>query len=271
MGSTVIAFRMNVEGYQDTSPSFGLNDDVSVIMDYLNATYPGASPLLWTTPFGLQVQSNGRWTVEHVVEELQRIPRARRDEWCVEKNYLFVYRAGSGRLVYDSQAEDGSIPDNMVVRSANPIWKMHTAAASAILRRSNERCPTFGNCGLCFSCGPLGDICPTCSGERNFTSGLELDQVRFAMFRMGGINLTGIWIVDAEQLARANIYNASIYPVRNDWRVHWISSPPCVKTFMYSFGDLSCCTSEYKDRFYDCLSSDSSTDSSSSAASSRGV
>ncbi len=173
----------------------------------------------------------------------------------------------------DEEAPD--IPYDMVVRSplSDPVWAIHSVesihAWSTVadweerLDKSTKWLPTYGNCGICFSCGPLGSICPRCSDKKNFTPNLELKQVRFAMLYIDNwtdppardnnyIHHQVKSIVDADQFANT-MYQShcftkhfksqevcqevwppiepQLFPAKADRTVFWTNRTPCETLF----------------------------------------
>lgn len=109
------------------------------------------------------------------------------------------------------------------------------------------RCQTFGNCGYCYSSGPLGGYCPRCS-EREDASLLRLNKLRFSALLWGIAG--GRIFVDAELLARS-YPEARIFPVDNDRRVHWWRTPPCERNFY--IGELRQLPEDYQNSYRESL------------------
>jgi hypothetical protein len=293
----------HLKEHKSLSNNFNMTDCASELIKFAQANYHSEEDdIILTNAEGLEIPSYAPWTVKHIINDMpnnQRelfIVRAREGKrLCHEESNSNIeeevcneardnhgdddddkMKASENSSYEDEEPEQPrDIPYDMVVESPNghPVWAIHFVSTIDVwstlpkwqetLEKSSKYVVTYGNCGVCFSSGPLGSICPRCTNTKNFTPDLEIKQVRFAMLYIEDWNDPPAQdnyflhhqvksIVDAGQFARAmresHLFTKDFKskevcqevwpPVEPKWfrananrTVFWTNSTPCERLF----------------------------------------
>jgi len=117
---------------------------------------------------------------------------------------------------YANCQEDEDIRDEDVIRARQGFFCSEQEIA-AFRRKSNNRCPTCGNCNKCWSSGPVGKMCAFCADPPDRSVGHQV------VFMTNTAERTSRKILDAEGVSDAYGANHKIAKGRSTCR--WLSIP----------------------------------------------
>lgn len=113
-------------------------------------------------------------------------------------------------IAIGGEGKSGPIPENLVVRSDKLIYT--PAEINGFAKKSRARCPTYGNCSICFNAGPVGKKCPCGPGTYMVVTTHQSDDERERQF-----------ILDAEKLAE--LLGKSHETAMVDRTFSWLRTP----------------------------------------------
>jgi len=117
---------------------------------------------------------------------------------------------------YADCQEDEDIHDEDVIRVGQGFFCTEQEIA-AFRRKSNDRCPTYGNCNKCWSSGPVGKMCTFCADPPDCNIGCQV------VFMIDTAERTPRKILDAERVSDAYGANHKIAKGRSTHR--WLRTP----------------------------------------------
>lgn len=113
-------------------------------------------------------------------------------------------------IVIGGEGKTGEIPDELVVRATSLTFSMEEIERFG--EKSRARCPTYGNCSICFNSGPVGKTCTCRHGTYTVFMAYKNDDDKDKMF-----------MLDAERFAKLFKKDHEIAMV--DRTFSWIRTP----------------------------------------------
>lgn len=113
-------------------------------------------------------------------------------------------------IVIGGEGKTGPIPAELVVRSNGFVYSPDDIQRFG--QKSRARCPTYGNCSVCFNSGPVGKVC-TCR------HGVYMVVMTFVNDSDGN----GANMIDAEHFA--NLFQRNHEVAMVDRTFSWIKTP----------------------------------------------
>lgn len=222
------------------------NDPLTVVWEHSVATY-GAGSFLVVPVLGIRIPTddfpfNMQRLVNWVNEGRARRRNADREE--VVECVLEVRRRSP--LLWNGGANDDirELPASAVVRSQTPGNPFYYCTGD-LARRSNARCPTYGNCPTCLSSGPHGSFCETCRNNGMIGDDSNISLFQFKVYFEPVIRLNRR-VIDAEQIA-ASVPGANHHPVSPSRREHWTRTPIAERNFTPN--ELSRTNANFRQRY----------------------
>ena len=118
-------------------------------------------------------------------------------------------------IVIGAEGKTGEIPERMVIRAEGLFYRPDEE--ENFKKKSLARCPTCGNCSVCYAAGPVGKKCEGCGGEYKvvFVHEEDMDHRKRR-------------IVDAESLADLLGHHGIKEKAMIDRKYSWIRTPSLV-------------------------------------------